>query len=53
MPDRVNLVSDRVASVERTATDLVDRVFRAAMVLLVTAIAGVGIVLMIRRRQTS
>jgi hypothetical protein len=53
MPDRVNLVSDRVASVERTATDLVERVFRAAMILLVTAIAGIALVLMLRRRQTS
>ncbi|MFM8818142.1 MAG: hypothetical protein ACKOHI_09800, partial [Phycisphaerales bacterium] len=50
MPDRVNLVTERVASVEATATDLADRVFRGAMVFLVTALVGAGILIHLLRR---
>lgn len=50
MPDRVNLVTERVASVEATATDLADRVFRGAMVFLVTALVGVGVLIHLLRR---
>ena len=50
MPDRVNLVTERVASVEATATELADRAFRGAMVLLVTALAGAGILIFLLRR---
>ena len=50
MPDRVNLVTERVASVEATATDLVDRVFRGAMAFLVTALVGAGILIYLLRR---
>ena len=50
MPDRVNLVTERVASVEATATDLADRVFRGAMVFLVTALVGGGVLIHLLRR---
>ena len=50
MPDRVNLVTERVASVEATATDLADRVFRGSMVFLVTALVGGGILIHLLRR---
>jgi len=50
MPDRVSLVTERVASVEATATELADRAFRGAMVLLVTALAGAGILIFLLRR---
>jgi hypothetical protein len=50
MPDRVNLVTERVASVQVTATDLADRVFRGAMVFLVTALVGGGVLIHLLRR---
>jgi hypothetical protein len=50
MPDRVNLVTERVASVQVTATDLADRVFRVAMVFLVTALVGGGVLIHLLRR---
>jgi hypothetical protein len=50
MPDRVNVVTERVASVEATATDLADRVFRGAMVFLVTALVGGGVLIHLLRR---
>jgi hypothetical protein len=43
-------VTERVASVEATATDLVDRVFRGAMAFLVTALVGAGILIYLLRR---
>lgn len=53
MPDRVNMVSERVGSVERTATTLVDRVFRNVMILVVTVFAGIYGVILLRRRKHS
>jgi hypothetical protein len=50
MPDRVNLVTERVASVQVTATDLADRVIRGAMVFLVTALVGGGVLIHLLRR---
>jgi hypothetical protein len=53
MPDRVNMVSERVGSVEKTATTLVDRVFRNVMILVVTVFAGIYGIILLRRRKAS
>lgn len=53
MPDRVNMVTERVGSVEKTATNLVDRVFRNVMILLVTVFAGIYGIILLRRRKAS
>jgi hypothetical protein len=53
MPDRVNMVSERVGSVEQTATVLVDRVFRNVLILLITVFVGLYGVILLRRRKAS
>jgi hypothetical protein len=53
MPDRVNMVSERVGSVEQTATVLVDRVFRNVLILLITVFLGIYGVILLRRRKAS